>query len=185
MKCNAITVANELIEAAREDGSHVTPLRLMKLTYISYGFGLALLEDGVNMIDGRFDRVEAWRLGPVIPSVYHTFKHYGNTAIERLGEVAVDANEDCETAVFETPRLGDSDDDKNRRKIIRYVWRRYKRMSARDLVDILHQDGTPWKLSYRPGMNCEIPEWVTKRYYDILVDNIYDGIKRRKAGGDN
>ena len=57
-------------------------------------------------------------------------------------------------------------------------------MSAGELVEILHQDGTPWSLSYRPGSNREIPRRVTKQYYDLLVNNIYDNVKRQ-AGSHN
>ena len=184
MNCNAITVSNEIIKEAKEDGASIIPLRLMKLTYMAYGFGLALLNDGVDMIDPRFDKVEAWRLGPVIPSVYHTFKHYCNMPITELGQVAVETDNISETSVFNAPELGTSQDDADRLSVIKYVWRRYKGMSAGELVEILHQDGTPWSLSYRPGSNREIPRRVTKQYYDLLMNNIYDNVKRQ-AGSHN
>ena len=42
MNCYAITVSNEIIKAAKEYGASITPLRLMKLTYMAYGFGIFL-----------------------------------------------------------------------------------------------------------------------------------------------
>ncbi len=76
---NTLSVANYLIDLAEQSGKHLQPLKLMKLVYIAYGFGLAVLDRSI--IDPRFDKVEAWRFGPVIPSVYHSFKQYGKNDI--------------------------------------------------------------------------------------------------------
>ncbi len=77
MRNNALGVANELIDLADSDGKDLTLLKLVKLVFLSYAFGLVLAKDE-PLIDPRFDKVEAWRYGPVIPSVYHSFKHLRN-----------------------------------------------------------------------------------------------------------
>ena len=46
----------------------------MKRVYIAHGFSLAINKE--SLLDKRFDKVEAWKYGPVIPSVYHSFKQY-------------------------------------------------------------------------------------------------------------
>ena len=79
MKDNALSMANYFIELAQKDGHEIRPLRLMKLVYIAHGFMLAMLDRSV--LNPRFDRVEAWKYGPVIPSVYHSFKGYGASPI--------------------------------------------------------------------------------------------------------
>ena len=79
MKDNALSIANYFIDLANEDNEPIRPLKLMKLVYIAYGYALALLNRSI--IDYRFDKVEAWKFGPVIPSVYHSFKIYGKKPI--------------------------------------------------------------------------------------------------------
>lgn len=180
MKCNAITIANELIKTAGADGKELTPLGLMKLTYIAYGVGLAEFP-ATPMIDPRFDRVEAWRLGPVIPSVYHTFKHFGSQPVTTLGTVLREAWDGGEPRV-ETPRLCGADGDDSRSSVVRFVWRRYGGMTANSLVKVLHSVGTPWYLSYRAGENRQIPESLTRRYYEILLEEIRKNYARRTEG---
>ena len=70
---DAIAIANYFVEKSKEDKQceKLTLLRLVKYVYIAYGFALVLL--GRSIINDRFDKVEAWKYGPVIPSVYHSF----------------------------------------------------------------------------------------------------------------
>lgn len=164
---NAIAIANEFVSLAKEEQSkRLTPLLLMKLTYIAYGFGLALIPDK-PMIDPRFDKVEAWKLGPVIPSVYHTFKGYGAGVVTDFG-IIFRAEDKDGTPTVDIPRMGAGDE----RDIVGMTWKRYHHCTASDLVTILHAVGTPWQLTYRAGENREIPERLTRRYYEILVGRI-------------
>ena len=79
VKENALSVANYFIDLARKDGKKIRPLKLMKLVYLAYGYALAIIDRSI--IDPRFDKVEAWRYGPVIPSVYHSFKQYRDSPV--------------------------------------------------------------------------------------------------------
>ena len=80
MKENALSVANYFIDLASKDGKEIRPLKLMKLVYLAYGYALAIIDRSI--IDPRFDKVEAWRYGPVIPSVYHSFKQYRDKPVK-------------------------------------------------------------------------------------------------------
>ena len=79
MRTNAISIANYFVDKAQREDFKITLLRLVKYVYIAYGFGLSILDR--NIIDERFDKVEAWKYGPVIPSVYHSFKYNGDKPI--------------------------------------------------------------------------------------------------------
>ena len=165
MRNNAISVANAFIKIANETGdTSLTPLKLMKLVYIAHGFGLALLK-GDTLIDPRFDKVEAWKLGPVIPSVYHTFKYYGNDAIKETAKNFLNESEEGKATLCEPILEG-----KDPNTIISIVWKRYGKQPASKLVEVLHQPGTPWAITYRVGENREIPDELTKRYYSKIVD---------------
>ena len=60
-------------------GGRLTPLQVIKLTYIAHGYSLAI--NGEPLVD---EAVEAWRYGPVVPSVYYGAKKYGGGRITRL-----------------------------------------------------------------------------------------------------
>lgn len=67
MKDNALSVANYFIDLAKKENKNLTQLGLMKRVYIAHGFSLAINKE--SLLDKRFDKVEAWKYGPVIPSV--------------------------------------------------------------------------------------------------------------------
>lgn len=165
MKNNALSVANEFIDlASAENNLSLTPLKLMKLVYLAHGFGLVFLEGGESLLDSRFDKVEAWKLGPVVPSVYHTFKYLKNQLVTVDNKAVIQTDDDS----FETPSL----QDEFPKKIVKFVWNRYKLLSGNELVTLLHRDGTPWKIIYEEGQNNEIPDDLTKEYYSLVVDNL-------------
>ena len=84
MKDSALSVANYFVDKSLKETKALKPLKLMKLVYIAHGYMLAML--GYSVFSKRFDKVEAWKFGPVIPSVYHSFKRYGNQPItEKTG----------------------------------------------------------------------------------------------------
>ena len=67
-KYTAFHIANYFLWRAWEEGVEVTPLKLIKLVYIAYGWNLVLNKDRPKLFE---ERIEAWKYGPVIPSVYH------------------------------------------------------------------------------------------------------------------
>ena len=165
MKTNALSVANYFIDLAQRDKATITQLGLMKRVYIAYGFCLAMLDKSI--LDERFDRVEAWRYGPVIPSVYHSFKQYKNSPITDK-TVIMEWDAQTEQAHYVTPKLEDED----AKKIVEFVWHRYRGFTDSEMVSLTHREGTPWALCYVPNMNAVIPDSFTKLYYQKLVRNI-------------
>lgn len=165
MKDNALSVANYFIELAQKDKREIRPLKLMKLTYIAYGYALALL--GRSILNPRFDKVEAWKLGPVIPSVYHSFKMYGNGNITQK---TILFKEDASgNVVVETPELQNEDT----KVICKIVWAKYgMKFTDSELVTIMHGKGTPWGKVYEEGKNNPIPELYTEVYYKELIRRI-------------
>ena len=160
---SALSVANYFVKKSLDGDKNLKPLKLMKLLYIAHGFMLAIADK--SLLDSRFDKVEAWRLGPVIPSVYHSFKIYGNSPITKQTVVAKAVGGDVN---FETPVL----QDETAQRICNIVWQRYEGCSDSDLVTILHRPGTPWAMCYVENENVPIPDSLTKLYYRKLVDKI-------------
>ena len=160
MKTNALAAANYFVELAKRDGVDLSLLALLKLVYITHGFTLAIFNKPA--IDHRFDAVEAWKLGPVIPSVYHSFKHNGRGPIT---EPTIIVRLDGDNLITETPRLH----DKDIKWVADDVWGRYKHYTGSQLVELLHREGTPWRFTYRADKNYEIPDTLTKAFYSKYV----------------
>lgn len=165
MRMNALSVANYFIELSQRDNVPITQLGLMKRVYAAHGFSLALLN--LSLLDPRFDEVEAWKYGPVIPSVYHSFKCFKNKPITSK-TIIVEWNEKTRTEDYVVPELNDS----RAKTVVEMVWGRYKGYSDSQMVELTHREGTPWALCYIPEMNCLIPDSYTQLYYKKLVDNI-------------
>lgn len=69
-------VANYILDLADRDRVAVTPMKLQKLVYITYGWALALFH--LQLFQ---EKIQAWKHGPVIPSLFHEFKVYTNNPI--------------------------------------------------------------------------------------------------------
>ncbi len=161
-------MANYFIDLAAANNEEIKPLRLMKLIYIAHGYMLAILDRSV--LNDRFDKVEAWRYGPVIPSVYHSFKIYGNSPIAKKTTIFTD----------ETNRQGDMTycivmpnlEDKEARNVCQFVYKRYSNFTDWEIVEFLHKPESPWGLVYEEGKNNVIPDLYTKVYFKKLVSSL-------------
>ena len=151
-------VANEFLGKSNE----ISVLKLVKLCYIAQGFSLAVLDRPIF----NDDRIEAWRYGPVVPSIYHEFKHFKKESITE-NSTFLTLNNDFDF-IEETPELTDEND----KKIVQIVWNMYGKFSPGELVDLTHKNGTPWDLTYRPNSNNVIPNELIKEYYKILVSKM-------------
>jgi uncharacterized phage-associated protein len=147
-------IANYMLDAAEREERPVSPMKLLKLVYLGYGWGLAILNR--KFFD---EAIYAWAHGPVIRSLYDEFKHFGKNAIDgRSVEL------DLEKMDFVEPRIDDADNDVN--LVLGKVWGTYKKFSAWDLRNITHESDSPWSQVYRPDMrNIEIPDALIKEHF--------------------
>ncbi len=171
MKDNALAVANHFIDLAKKEGKTLTQLGLIKRVYIAHGFSLAI--NNKSLLDERFDKVEAWKYGPVIPSVYHSFKQYKTNPITDKA-VVMEWDEKSGHMSFPEPELQDEDSQ----KVVEMVWKRYHEFSDSEMVNLTHRPGTPWAVCYVQGQNCPIPDEITAMYYELLIKNIVNSIKK-------
>jgi uncharacterized phage-associated protein len=162
MKPNAISLANFFVDKALTERVSIFQLGLMKRVYITHGFCLAIYDKPA--LDSRFDVVEAWRYGPVIPSVYHSFKHHGKNPITEKS-VIIDVDPRTYEISVITPELEDEDVI----DVAKAVWQRYAGFSDGRMVELTHREGTPWGMCYEPGKTCEIPDLYTQAFYKKLI----------------
>ncbi|MGB1235814.1 MAG: Panacea domain-containing protein, partial [Planktomarina sp.] len=129
-------VANFFLRTAEGEGVRITPLKLLKLVYIAYGWFLALKKQRLFN-----DDIQAWQHGPVIPSLYHEFKHYGKGPILELATCF-----DLESFSVEEPSIPSKDADTA--LILSTVWKSYKDFTGWSLRELTHAAGTPWSKVY-------------------------------------
>lgn len=157
-----LAVANYFIEKSNYT---VTPLQLIKLIYISYGYVLAIVEERLFLEDN----IEAWEFGPVIPSIYHSFKHYKKQPITELSsEITFDDDLNFEEKTLELNK--NEENYEITIKILDKVWERYKKYTGYELIDLTHKDGTPWSEVYNEETHhIPISDDLIKEYYSNLI----------------
>jgi len=159
-------IANYMLERADAEGRTISPMKLLKLVYIAYGWSAALL--GRKLFE---EPIYAWEHGPVVKSLYHEFKHRGGGAIR---ERSVDYDLETGDTIIPVVPVG----DKNSHIVLDKVWDVYKDFGAWDLRDKTHEDGTPWKEVYRPGdMYRVIPHGSIQDHFKVKIRQYLDHAK--------
>ena len=71
--------------AQQNDDDSISNMKLQKLLYYAQGFYLAIFDTELFS-----ERLEKWVHGPVVPSIYHAYKQFGNQPIPYEGDLDVD-----------------------------------------------------------------------------------------------
>lgn len=137
-------VANFFIElAVNSDEDSITNLQLNKLLYFAQGHYLA--RTGKLLFN---EDIEAWKYGPVIPSIYAAYKGCGKMPIMTI-------DDDYDSGVFREDEL----------ELLMDVVHEYGKYSPSALVSLTHRAGTPWRDVYVPGANKIISKEALKDYF--------------------
>ena len=74
---SALALSQVIIKKAKDAGiNDVTNLKVIKLAYLCQGWALGAYGRPIF-----FEPVEAWRYGPVIPSIYNNYKNLAQTQL--------------------------------------------------------------------------------------------------------
>lgn len=142
-------VANYFIE--RVPG--LTPMKLQKLVYYSHAASLAILEK--PLIN---EPVQAWRYGPVIGSLYHEFKRFGNNPIEEPSKDYYNGGEIV-------PSIDANDGDTI--CVLNAIMQGFGSLSAIQLSNMTHEPGEAWKKTIDKFEGQELPSGVCIKDDDI------------------
>lgn len=145
---SSVTVANRFLGHAAAAKNLLTPMQVLKLVYIAHGWSLGLT--GRPLIR---DDVEAWKYGPVIPTLYDTIRSYGARHID----APLLASSGSEEAL----------DDASER-IIRQTFEKYGAYSGPALSRLTHMPGTPWERVYDGSFGAVIPVDLIEDHYARL-----------------
>ena len=168
MPYSAAAIVNAFFDLATADGVKFTPMKAQKLVFFAHGWYLAR-NDGQPLI---YDRIEAWKFGPVIRSLYRDLASYGDQPITRR----IRTIEFMEAAEgfgwFESePNIPPDDPAGQRtRELLRDVWATYGRHSAGQLSEVTHLPGSPWdQVRQQNGGRLPdraiIPDPMIQRFY--------------------
>ena len=109
------------------------------------------------------ERIEAWDFGPVVPTAYHAYKHYGSGDIPSVVSY-FEFDEDSMWGL-KTVEYEDNVITAEHKRLIDSVVDGFKDYSATDLVTITHRQA-PWKNAYVPHMNNEITIDAIREYFN-------------------
>ncbi len=154
MAYSSVDVASYFIERAKEaDVRDLSPMKLQKLLYFAHGWHLA-----VNDAPLLTDRIQAWQFGPVIDTLYHETKHYGNDHID-----------DALTAMWR-------EIDEETIEFLDSIWNTYSPYSAVKLSNATHIEGSPWDQVVKKNggvikKNMIIDDQVIKNYFARKINS--------------
>lgn len=140
-----LAVAKHLLDRCKQTGDgSVTPLQLMKLTYLAHGWMLGLT--GKPLLN---EQVAAWRYGPVLPSLYQAIRNYRDGPVD---DVPVFAG----AVTFAPDELS----------IMDQVADIYGRYTGIELSSLTHEPGTPWDMAWKAsGQNTTISNDLIENFY--------------------
>ena len=154
----ATKVAREILAIAGRENRPLTPLELMKLTYISHGWSLCLRNKPLVS-----DQAQAWQYGPVYPELYQSLKDFRASPVQSVRPAGSELFLQAQALNGEEKAL------------LQSVFKAYRGLNGVQLSALTHQDGTPWHKAYARGRNAVIDDSEIRAHFCELQ-------QRRKAG---
>lgn len=149
---NPLAIGREFVELAEKNGGTLTPLQLIKLVFLAHGWMLAI-HDRI-LID---EPVEAWRYGPVIPSLYQEIKHFKDGPVSKK---ALERN-------FKPL-------DEKELDIISQTYDIYGKFSGTQLSTLTHEPGSPWEIAIKKRVNVIDDDHIRQYYKKELISGFTD-----------
>lgn len=147
-----LTIADIILRIAKEKDKQLTPMQLMKLTYIANGWSLAVRDKALFT-----NPIEAWKYGPVMPDLYHATKSFGREPIpfDKIKGALEDLPEELEDEV----------------EFLQKVYALYEDKSGIALSSMTHMHGTPWDKTFNEfQMSKQIPVSIIKEHYEEQLE---------------
>ena len=146
---NPSAIANYFLHNHGED-PNLTPMKLIKLVYIAHGWHLAIRNKPLLN-----EPPQAWKFGPVIPSLYYRFKRFKDSRIQNEN-----TNELPNADLF---------------PFLEKIWNVYGNYNGVQLSSKTHQPNTPWSITWKKATentfipSLDIPDELIKSHYQQLL----------------
>ncbi|MFP7287978.1 DUF4065 domain-containing protein [Shouchella clausii] len=134
---NALTVANYVVHHALTRKNNISHLKLQKILYFIEAH--YLVKRGRSLIAEHFEK---WKLGPVVPEVYHEYKTFGSRPITRVPSIhSIKFNEEKDDFEFSVEKFDPEsvDIETEDKDFIKRITDLYIEEDAFDLVERTHQ----------------------------------------------
>ncbi len=125
MTYNAKEVARFIISYCMNKNTPVSNLKLQKILYFAW---VDYWKQKRRVL--YTDAICAWQFGPVVPDVYYEYCTYGGLPID---------------VTYETSIMGED------RLTLESIVEQYRKISAYELVNMTHAEGTPWSVTFQNG----------------------------------
>lgn len=160
---NPKSIANVFLTFGFEESVSIEPMKLLKLVYIAHGWHLGVFKK--PLIN---EYAEAWKYGPVVPSIYEGVKRFGKMPITELAS-------DVRISHGEVVQHPYSVDDPSIENFLRRIWDIYKRFSGIELSMMTHRPKTPWFITWHElgGKDIhgkDIENDLIKQHYEQLLE---------------
>lgn len=159
----AVAVANSFLKLAEKHGEDLSLMKLLKLAFFAHAWHLAIKKQPLVS-----ERPEAWKFGPVFPSIYHAFKGAGAGKItKRHKAIDLDALLTDDQIVTTEPELPNQP---FLNALTAKIWSVYGKFGPFELSELTHQKGTPWwEVWHNRGgserMGTDIPDDLIQEYF--------------------
>ena len=155
-----LAVANYFIKKSLDSGELLTNMKLVKLVYIAHGWYLGLTNEPLIS-----EGAEAWKHGPVVPTVYYNFRTYGGQPITQLASNTTPSGQVSYFPLSE-PKLSE---------FLDRIWDVYSHYSAVELSAMTHQESSPWYETWHKKGGSEnfgvvIPNDSIEHHYKALAE---------------
>ena len=156
----------DIEESEQEAPDEVTILKLIKLVYYANALSMVYLKRPLFQ-----ETIEAWKHGPVIPSLYRKLKSYEEQKKQNL---------------MLNEKLRENDKyweylTQEEKEIIAMTFREYGGYTAFKLRDMTHQE-TPYVEHYRENANNPIPNNEIAKYFKAIqqqkAQSLYEKSKK-------
>lgn len=139
-------VANYVLWLAEKLGvNDMTSLKLMKIVYISYAWYLCMYDKEMFS-----ERPQAWKFGPVFPSLYHALRASGDRPIDDYVAIS-EPGKESEEVIPIIP-----EDDNAALLIAINAFYAYKDKTGDELSDMTHRADGAWKSAFKEGLYSDM-----------------------------
>ena len=142
-------VAREFFDIASFEELDVTPLELIKFTFLAHGWSYVHLEE--RLVG---EPVEAWPYGPVFRSLYNVLKHWGGEPVQEVPRSTRER--------FSKDKVRNL--NKKERDLIKSIYNSYKEYGGPRLITLTHKRGSPW---HKTQLWDVIKESDIREYYKL------------------
>ena len=151
-----MSVANRFVQMGVRRANQIDLLRLVLYVYFAKGWHFALYDEPLF-----YEKMQAWKSGVIVPSVYYAFKHKYHNGIGKKYRTEVEYN-------FEDGSQWESiidDDNQKVKHTLEVVWTLYESDSSTSLLNLTKGEDSLWKKIYVEGFYKEIPDADVKEHF--------------------